>query len=136
LDLIFNDFRTRAHNFLHQAGVYVYSADDDHVVDATEDTAVEREIMTAARANARRMGSHEIAGAIAKQRRADSIQSGQDQFAGLSRADGCAADWIHYFRKVSSLKDVECTWSGRALERHWANLGHPMMVKDSPTRPQ
>ena len=84
--LILVDSGELANHIFNGRGINVNAANGDHVIAASEQPAIEAREGTAARAG-REIQSHEIAGAITKDRKTRSAEIADDQFSGLARRD-------------------------------------------------
>src|SRR2546423_2222624 len=119
---------------------HVYAADHDHIIAAAKNPAFQGHAVSAA--TARLTGNptgpqpHQVAGAIAQQRRPDPAESGQDKFASLSGLRGGAFATIDHFRIKSGLYHVQDAGALRTFVSHRADLRHPVMIENSCSAPK
>src|SRR5262249_17624118 len=73
--------------------------------------------------------------AITQQRRANSPERGQHQFAGLSGGNWLGAGWNHDLRNVTGLDHMQDPGPSRTLKRDRASFSHAVMIANLRARP-
>jgi hypothetical protein len=102
-DLVFADFGELAEERVDCGGVDIDPADADHVVVAADDAAVEAE-----GAGVVGVGfADEVAGAVAEHGAAETLESGDDEFAFTAFEDLLAGGGVEDFSEVDVFEDLE-----------------------------
>ena len=103
---VFSDAAAGPNQFFDGGRIYVYAADDHHVVGTAKDAAFEGEFGTATGANRQVGALDKVASAVAKNRGADAVEGSEDEFTRLARQNGLAGGWINDFGIVCGFDDV------------------------------